>query len=250
MRANSPSWAGTRLQQHKFAFMDITGMKSYDGPTMLKVLLEEIDPTASVNVELHRQAMEGTKLQEHKGNVIILCKSIERHLQAIVENGHAYDAETYRRHILDALLSGLNSDFNTRMKSIKSDVYAGYGYNANVTPATLLMSAKQLYTNISRRNEWSKVDPRDAQILALTTALEKQPGKQPNRSGGHGGSGYGGSKEETTPGMNSLKKWRTINKGPTLMKDGVTNHWCKHHVYEGCYNGLYYHNHTEATHEQ
>ena len=38
------------LQQHKFDFTDITGMESYDGPTMLKVLLEDIDPTASVNV--------------------------------------------------------------------------------------------------------------------------------------------------------------------------------------------------------
>ena len=148
---------------------------------------------------------------------------------------------TYRHHVLDALLSGPNADLNNRMKSIKSDVDAGYGYNANVAPDTLLMSAKKLYTNILRQNEWSKVDPRDAQILALTTALEKQPVKQPQGSGG-----YGGANEETIPGMNYLKKWRTINKGPTLAKDGVTHHWCKHHVYEGCYDGLYYHNHTEA----
>ena len=217
-------WDDLMLQQHKFAFTDITGMKIYDGPTMLKVLLEEIDPTASVNVELHRQAIEGPKIQEHKGNVIEMCKSIERHFQAIVENGHAYDAETYRRHILDALLSGPNVDFNTRMKSIKSEVDVEYGYNANVAPATLLMYAKQLYTNISRHNEWSKVDPWDAQILALTTAPEKHPGKQPHGSGGYEGSGYDGSKEETIPGMNSLKKWRTINKGPTLMKDVLKLH--------------------------
>ena len=136
------------------------------------------------------------------------------------------------------------------MKSIKNDVDAGYGYNANVAPATILMYAKQLYTNISRRNEWSKVDPRDAQILALTTELEKQPSNQSHESGGYSGSEYGGSKEETIPGMNSLKKWRTINKGPTMMKDGVNYHWCKHHVYEGRYDGLYYHNHTEATHDE
>ena len=34
------------------------------------------------------------------------------------------------------------------------------------------------------------------------------------------------------------------------MKDGVTHHWYKHHVYKGRYDGLYYHNHTEASHEQ
>ena len=94
------------------------------------------------------------------------------------------------------------------------------------------------------------MDPRDAQILALTTAPEKHPGKQPHGSGGYRGSGYGGPKEETIPGMNSLKKWRTINKGPTLVKDGITHHWRKHHVYEGRYDGLYYHNHTEASHDK
>ena len=189
-------WDDLMLQQHKFAFTDITGMKSYYGPTMLKVLLEEIDPTASFNVELHRQAIEGAKLQEHKGNVIEICNSIERHLQAIAENGHAYDADTYRRHIIDAILSGPNADFNTRMKSINSDVDAGYGYNANVVPDTLLMSAKQLYTSISRQNEWIKVDPRYAKILTLTTALEKQPSKQSHGYGGYSSSGYGGSKED------------------------------------------------------
>ena len=78
-------------------------------------------------MELHGQAIDGSKLQEHKVNNIEMCKSIERHLQTIVENGHVYDAETYRRHILDALLSGPNAYFNTRMKSINSDVDAGYG---------------------------------------------------------------------------------------------------------------------------
>ena len=89
------------------------------------------------------------------------------------------------------------------------------------------------------------MDPRDAQILALTTALEKQPVKQKQGSGG-----YGGANEEKIPGMNSLEKCRTINKGPTLVKDGVPHHWCKHHLYEGRYNGFYYHNHTEASHYQ
>ena len=32
-------WDDLMLQKHKFDITDITGMKSYDGPTMLKVLL-------------------------------------------------------------------------------------------------------------------------------------------------------------------------------------------------------------------
>ena len=69
-------WDDLMLQQHQFAFTGITGIKSYNRPTLLKFLLDEIDPTASVNMELHRQAIEGAKLQENKGNIIKMCKSI------------------------------------------------------------------------------------------------------------------------------------------------------------------------------
>ena len=102
-------WDDLMLQQHKFSFTDITGMKIYKGPTMLKVLLGDIETRASVNVELHHQAIEGAKLQDYKGNVIEMCKSIERNFQAIVENGHAYNYETYSCHVLDAVDSTSSS---------------------------------------------------------------------------------------------------------------------------------------------
>ena len=66
------------LQQHRFAFTDITGMKSYDGPTFLKVLLEEIDPTASVNMELHRQATERAKNQGHNAVIKIIDSGLNK----------------------------------------------------------------------------------------------------------------------------------------------------------------------------
>ena len=78
-------------------------------------------------MELHLQAIKGAKLHDYKGNVLEMCKAIERYYQAIVDNGNSYDNETYRRHILDSLLSGPNADFNTKMKSIKSYVDAEYG---------------------------------------------------------------------------------------------------------------------------
>ena len=48
------AWDDRMLQEDKCGFNDPTGIKSYDGPCMLKVLLEEIDPTSSVNIEMHR----------------------------------------------------------------------------------------------------------------------------------------------------------------------------------------------------
>ena len=81
------------LQQHKFAFTDITGMKSYDGPTMLKVLLKEIDPTSPVNTELHRQDIEGAKLQYHKGNVAGVGSS----LMNLIHHSPSVSLEIFQR---------------------------------------------------------------------------------------------------------------------------------------------------------
>ena len=39
-------------------------------------------------------------------------------------------------------------------------------------------------------------------------------------------------------------------KGDTIVKDGVRHTWCPHHKNEGLYDGLYYNNHTPATHAQ
>ena len=70
-------WNDLMLQQEKFSFYNSMGEKSYDGPTLLKVVIEEINPTASVNIELHRQAIEGAKLHQYKAHVVEMLKDIE-----------------------------------------------------------------------------------------------------------------------------------------------------------------------------
>ena len=115
---------------------------------MMKVLLEDIDPSSSINIELHRQAIKNAKLLEFRGNVREMLKSTKHHSQVIVGNGHTYDLETYRRHLLAYLLTGSNSEFNKKIQMIKSDVEAGCGYNSSITPNVLITSVKQLYTDI------------------------------------------------------------------------------------------------------
>ena len=102
-----------------------------------------------------------------------MLKFIEKHYKAIVSNGYSYNSDTYRRHLLTSPLSGPNSVFNTKIQAIKSDVDSGYGYNATITPKALISSAKQQYINLDHSGEWNKVDPKDATIMALTTALKE-----------------------------------------------------------------------------
>ena len=100
-------------------------------------------------------------------------------------------------------------------------------------------------------DEYSKVDPKDAKILALTTRL-KNLEKSTNANSAHattGGGGGGnnlqgaGSKNNNPTGnmTGQMATWRTINKGPTsTAPDGTTVYWCHKHVHpQGLFNGSY-----------
>ena len=51
--------------------------------------------------------------------------------------------------------------------------------------------------------------------------------------------------------MDTLAVWRTKKVGDTIVKDGVTYHWCTHHKSEKFgYDGLYYASHDDASHEK
>ena len=114
-------------------------------------------------------------------------------------------------------------------------------------------------------DEYSKVDPKDANIFALTTRLENLE-KQTNANSAHATTGGGGgvnnlhgagSKSNNPTGnmTGQIATWRTINKGPTsTAPDGTTVHWYPKHVHlQGLLNGSYkwdkpeYHDSWKAT---
>ena len=102
--------------------------------------------------------------------------------------------------------------------------------------------AKQLYINIERRGEWNKVDPRDAKIMALTTALKDQSETTSDKA-------TTDKKPDGRMTDDEFFTWRKTFKGKTAMCKGKEWTWCPHHKKEGHYNGLYYNNHTPETHD-
>lgn len=114
------------------------------------------------------------------------------------------------------------------------------------------MHSTKYYNNLVSKDEWIKVDPKDARIMALTTELEQlKKGTagidKPKGNGNGNGNGNG-----TDPNKYfGVDKWRTENKGATIVRDGVTYHWCPKHKHPaGAYNGLYYRDHDEAGHDE
>ena len=94
---------------------------------------------------------------------------------------------------------------------------------------------------------WDKVDPRDVQIIKLTTAVKNETLTTTPRTS----TKFNATNEPTVPGMDALELWRTIKKGDTVEKHGKTWNWCTHHKSDKFgYYGLYYHNHTINTQDE
>ena len=250
-----------QLTKHEFTFIDSNGNLSQDGPVMLVKLLCKVDPATSVSIENHRLAIENCKLQQFKNNVSDAISFINHHYSAIIDNKGSYEPDTLRRHTLQCLSSGPNAKFNDFIQSIVQDIESGIGQHANITYTKLFTSAELFYNNLVSKGEWDKVNPKDASIMALMTDIDRlkkeiESNKSKgdgNGNGNSGGKSNGGGKakngdEELIFGV---PKWRTVNVGPKLTRDGVEYSWCPHHKHpRGAYNGLYYRDHDGSTHAE
>ena len=144
--------------------------------------------------------------------------------------------------MLNALLSGPNPKFNDFIKQIKDDIDSGVGLNNNMSHDGLATAACAKYKNMVASDKYSKLDPKDSNILALKkkfTALERAiSSNQANVTSGDGyGGGYRGNQGEKIAGV---EKWRTFNKVATIKHKGETVWWCLSHKHkEKLFDGLY-----------
>ena len=140
---------------------------------MLYLLLTEIDPSTSISIESHWMNIEKYKLQDFNNNVPGMIVFIERNYKIIKDNSFDYVDKTYCHHVLSALSSGPNVEFNKYIDDIQCNIDAGHGYHCNITTSALFAGACTIYNNLDAHNKWTAVDTKDAQIMALTTEIEK-----------------------------------------------------------------------------
>ena len=237
-----------QLKKHQFSFIGNDGDIVQDGPTMLYLLLCKGDPSTTVSNDNHRTAIENAKLQAYKNEVPELIAAIENHHTAIIENGGTYDKETFRRHVINALLSGPNAEFNKFIGDVKREVQAGIGQYSEIDVPTLFKASERLYNNLVSTDSWDKVDPKDARIMALATEVEKL--KKESKDAPDKKFTPKSDNHDTTR-IAGIEKWRTINVGATTTHNGTQWSWCPHHKHpQGLYSGLYYKDHNETSHEE
>ena len=148
---------------------------------------------------------------------------MEGHYKNLRENGQP--PEHFRRLVIDALSTGPNYLFNDLVCQITEDVDSGIGSNANITPDSLIIACWTKYNNMAENKDWHKVNPREAQILVLTTIMENTMTKSGGTVLVTKADAY---KDKTTNDefINGLERWRTVKTDKTKVVKGRTYYWC------------------------
>ena len=234
------------LLQNKKDFTFSKGSDSeYDGPTMLFFLIQKIDPSTNVGLDSILETLGATKLGDYKNDVDQMITRMTDDYNILKDNNAA--PRNIRKLLLTALKSGPNHDFNSFIQRIEDDVDSGIGQHKNISVDDLITASRTKYNNMEKKNTWNQVDPRDAQMMALTTEL-KQLKERRNQYQPHDKTKVKQSDpQEIVPGT-SVQKWRTKYDGDAKTVDGKKWYWCRLHKLEGKWDGLYV-GHTEENHK-
>ena len=100
-----------------------------------------------------------------------MCTEIDDLMNRI--EGLGQKCWSIQQYTLNALTSGPNDRFNKYIEHISDDIDSGTGTNKDMDWEAIIAAAKTKYDNMEATNEWTSVDSRDAQFLALTTRIKE-----------------------------------------------------------------------------
>ena len=213
-----------------------TGKESLDGPTMLSIILHEINPDTRVGVYDLKKDIMDARLSKFNNNVKEMLDHMDGQYQNIIQQGHSH--EDYVMNLFDALLSSKNEEFRQAIRMEKTEWEKGNDVSAD----SLIFIATAKYNNLRKQKTWNQVDPKDAKIVALTTKVENLAQALATNSSASGRdsdanrSDKKGKKDGKYP---PLPVWRKKKDGASKVVDGVTWYWCPKHKVEGKFDGLY-----------
>ena len=154
-----------------FTYINTEGQVERHGATMLYLIYERVDPTTEVGMDVRLKKLERCKMGDHDNDIVVMLRFMKENCQILRPNGKEHS--NYRRLLLDALLTGPNATFNAFIQRMVDNVESGTGSNRRIQPHAIVAAARAKFNNMKVNGDWSKVDPRDAQILALTTQVNE-----------------------------------------------------------------------------
>ena len=235
------------LRKKEFTWTNsVDGHASHDGPTMLKILVQSINPTTRVGVSDYKDRISAARMNKFSHNLIQMLDDMESNYHRILELGQKH--EDWTLHVFNAMLSAKNKVFTDYIQRKKDEWEVGEDINVD----TLITDAKSKYNNMMKQRIWDKQDPKDAKIATLTTELTTLKNTVLATTNGTTPSTTAASSnnKKKSSGSGAIAEWRTIKKGDHKKVDGVDYWWCPDHKWEGHFDGLYMTHKPGAGHDE
>ena len=237
---NESSLKSLKLKEKLYLWEDVNGTKFYDGPTMLQLCIEKVNPSTRVGVSKLKEVLRSVKASSYDYNVGDLTDKMDATYREIVQRGSTHD--DYVMDLFNVLLSNKNTIFTDFIQREKDKWDTG----AVIDPDVLITEAVTKYDNMVATSEWTVVEPGTSKIAALTTELNELKEKfvlvtqnMMTGSQSHNSNPSGGSRRN-----DSIPAWRFAKTlGDKVERDGKTWHWCHHQHNNG--KGMYVTHHPD-----
>ena len=146
---------------------------------MLWLILKKINPTTQVGISNLKDAIEQATLQKSSNNIVVMLNRMQQNLEYIKNHGSTHN--DYLRHMFRALMTSTNVIFRDFIQREK-DKWENEG---TTTSDELSNLDRNKFNNMVATTEWSKSDPKDAIIAALTARVHNLEGVRSRGGGGN-----------------------------------------------------------------
>lgn len=211
---------------------DLLGNIIIDGSMLLLLISKQICPSTISLVNNLKSEAKALKIQDFDNDVSAIVGKFEEYLERIQSYGKDWDDSLSA--FFDVLSTSSDSRFNTAM-TIKNNEYLA-GTLTDVSD--LSEHAVTIYTNLKANKKWMIPDPKEAQIIALTTRIDGLVKLANTKQ-----IALTTATEKKKPYSTSVDPARFVYTGKDKVNfNGVDNYWCddeSHCRMPGSTNGLY-----------
>jgi len=148
------------IRRSEFVRTDSSGEKITDGPSMLKIVVDTINPSTRVGVGNLMKDIEMSTLAI-ENNVDDMLDFIYSSYNQLIDEGEVHPH--FVRYFFNALLSGNIEIFTQTIQWENDDWEKG----TDVSHEDLISMASSKFKNMIADRSWEKKDPKDAKIVAL-----------------------------------------------------------------------------------
>ena len=153
------------LEKKHVEWAGANGDQKWDGLVMLLLILKKINPTTQVGISSLKDTIEQATLQKSSNNVVVMIDRMPQNLEDIKDRGSTHD--DYLCHMFRALMTSTNMIFRDFIQREKDK----WDTEGTITSDELSNLDRNKFNNVVATTEWSKSDPKDALIAALTTRV-------------------------------------------------------------------------------